>query len=59
MILKIKDKKHSTFIFEDVERFTYQAQDLIILFNDYTYSSIPSDDILTIEEFTDEEDIFL
>lgn len=53
MILKIKDNKHTTFIFESVERYSFQAQDLIIIFEDYTFSSIPIDDVLTIEIIND------
>ena len=53
MTLKIKDKKHTTFIFESVERYSIQAQDLIILFYDFTYSSIPTDDVQSIEVISD------
>ncbi len=59
MILKIKDKKHTTFIFESVERYSFQAQDLIIIFEDYTFSSIPSDDVQTIEIIQDIQETFI
>lgn len=58
MKLKIKDKKHTIYIFESVERYSFIAQDLIILFYDYTYSSMPSDDILTLEKLSEDEDIY-